>query len=599
LYNLINFLEKSKNKIIFLFVSIFAVQAFYIIFTLGVGHPGPDELELVPAIKLFLEGGPWWEDEWFLQHFEHRVIIPNFIFFISAALDQGNVIHQMYLGWIFLVFSIIILYTLLKKIDNNLTWLLIPISGFIFNVGQTTCFTWGVCSVAWYLTSFLIILTIFFISKIDHNKIALIFAIVSAILVSFTMFQGLLIWVVGGFGILFVDKMKKRSLAIWILSGVITIFVYFTNYNFDARNVLDDGRGIELHTLFTYEGISNILLFLSNGLIVYLPQTIPIQYIFGMGMILIIVFVPMFLKFKKIEIKNLIPWIQFGLYAILGALVLEIGRSTVVSVNASRYIAWFAFAHIAALVIGTIFLLYLYKKLKNSRQKLLFKIIISILIIFLILGVSSSAYSGLKIGNDLFEKNLLTFDCLRDSKFDLKCRTAYYHEDAYNNIKELQNLNLGVFAIKLNQTNDPLLENFNWKNMNLNINGFGEIKYVDSKFNVDRSQELKSKIIVDRNSSPIDMGGWGIFGDRDVNVDSAYVFVDNKVHSNAYYGYQTPSNNQILGEKTKPSYFAGIGGILILENLSDGCHDFSIRITHENEYYEIFSDSQICIKSNT
>ena len=109
--------------------------------------------------------------------------------------------------------------------------------------------------------------------------------------------------------------------------------------------------------------------------------------------------------------------------------------------------------------------------------------------------------------------------------------------------------------------------------------------------------ELKPKTIVERESSPIDVGGWGIFGAKDIDVDSAYVFVDNKVHSNAYYGYQTPRNNEILGEKTKPSYYAGIGGIIILENLSDGCHDFSIRITHENEYFEIFSDSQICINS--
>jgi len=597
LYTLINFLEKSKNKIIFLFVSIFALHAFYIIFSLGVGHPGPDELELVPAIKLFLEGGSWWEDKWFLQHFEHRVIIPNFIFFISAALDNGNVINQMYLGWLFLVFSIVILYLLIKKIDNNFTWLLIPITGFIFNPGQTTCFTWGVCSVAWYLTSFLIILTVFFISKIDQNKIVFIFAIVSAILVSFTMFQGLLIWVIGGFGILFVNKLKKIFVPIWILVGTVTILLYFTNYNFNARDVLDDGKGIQLSNLITYEGITNILSFLSNGLVVYLPQTIPVQYFFGIGMMLIIIFVPFYLKFKKIEIKNLIPWIQFGLYAILGSIVLEIGRSTVVSVNASRYIAWFAFAHLAALVIGTIFLLYLYKKLKNPRQKLLFKIIISILIIFLILSVSSSAYSGLKIGHDLFEKNLLTFDCLRDHKFDLKCRTAYFHENAYNNIKELRNLNLGVFANPVNPIYDPLLENSNWKNMIHNDFGFGKIEYIDSKFNVDRSQELMPKIFVDRISSPVDIGAWGIFGGKDIDVDSAYVFVDNKVHSNAYYGHQTPSNNQILGEKTKPSYYAGIGGILILENLSDGCHDFSIRITHDNEFFEITTDSQLCINS--
>ncbi len=128
-----------------------------------------------------------------------------------------------------------------------------------------------------------------------------------------------------------------------------------------------------------------------------------------------------------------------------------------------------------------------------------------------------------------------------------------------------------------------------------NTNGFGEIEYIDSKFNVDRRQELQSKTFVNREFSPIDVGAWGVFGGKNIDVDSAYVFVDNQVHSNAYYGHQTPYNG-VYGEKIKPSYYAGIGGILILENLSDGCHDFSIRITHENEYYEIFSDSQLCVE---
>ena len=50
----------------------------------------------------------------------------------------------------------------------------------------------------------LIISTIFFIDRIDKTRISLIFAIVCAIAVSFTMFQGLLIWIVGIFGLLFV-----------------------------------------------------------------------------------------------------------------------------------------------------------------------------------------------------------------------------------------------------------------------------------------------------------------------------------------------------------------------------------------------------------
>jgi len=594
--NLVTYLDKSKNKIIFFSVLILSLQAFYIIFTLGFGHPGPDELENVTSIKLFLEGGPWWEDKWFLQHFEHRHIVPNLIFFISAFLDQGNSIHLMYLGWIFTAITIIPLYALLKKINENFTWLIIPITALMFNLGQTTCFTWGLCTIVWHLTSLLIILTIFFISKIDQTRIALILAIACATAVSFTMFQGLLIWVVGIFGLFFITKIKKLSLTIWILSSIAIISLYFTNFDFGmADELLRSGEEMPVDTLFTYNGISYVLQFLSNGLMVQIPQAIHFQHIIGLGIILTILLVPIYLKLKDINIKHLVPWIQFGLYAILGAIVLSVGRADVVSANASRYIAWSTFAHIAALVIGAIFLLYIYKKLKDKRKKLFLKIIISILILLLILGMSSSAYSGVKIGNDLSNKNSLTVQCLTDPNFDLKCRTAYWTPLQHSSIQEIQNLHLGIFANEFTIPYDPLLENSNWKNMIHNLNGFGEIEYIDSKFNVDRHQELKPKTFLNRDSSPVDVGAWGVFGSKNMDVDSAYVFVDDQVHSNAYYGYQTPYNG-VYGEKIKPSYYAGIGGIFILENLSDGCHDFSIRITHENQYYEILSDSQLCIK---
>ena len=596
--NLVNYLDKSKNKIILLSTSILALQAFYIIFTLGIGHPAPDEILMVPSIKLFLEGGSWWEAKWFLQHYEHRIIIPNLIFFTSAFLDQGNSIHVMYLGWIFTVITLIPLYALLKKINENFTWLIIPITALMFNLGQTTCFTWGICTIVWHLTSMLIILTIFFISKIDQTRIALILAITCATAVSFTMFQGLLIWVVGIFGLFFITKMKKLSLTIWILSAITIISLYFMNYNFViADELLRNSESAQVSTLLTYRGLSYILLFLSNGLMVQIPQSLYFQYIVGLGMILTIILVPIYLKFKNINIKNLVPWIQFGLYAILGAIILAVGRSDIVSANASRYIAWSAFAHIAAIVIGTIFLLYIYKKIKDKRKKLFFKILISILIILLILGISSSSYSGIKIGIDLAEKNSLTVECLTDPKFDLKCREAYYFPLEYEHIQELQNLRLGIFANESVPIHDPLLENSNWKNMVQNTNGFGEIEYIDSKFNVDKRQELQPKTFVNRESSSIDVGAWGVFGGRNIDVDSAYVFVDNQVHSNAYYGYQTPYSG-VYGEKIKPSYYAGIGGIFMLEKLSDGCHDFSIRITHENTYYEILSDSQLCVESD-
>lgn len=600
LYSLIQNFLSSKNIIIFSIVSLFATQALYVIFIQGLGHPAPDEIEIIPSIELFLNGDSWWNDKWFLQHFEHRIILTNFIFYLNALLDEGNTVHLMYLGWFFNLVSILPLYILLKKIDKKFIWLIIPISALMFNLSQTTCFTWSLCSISWHLTSLLVILTIFFISKIDEHRRNLVLSLVCSVLVSFTMFQGLLIWFVGFIGLFFIQKNKKSNLLIWFIFAVFTILLFFTNYDFDAIDEMQNkSNNFEIKNIFTNKGLSYILLFLSNGLFVQKSALIFLQYLIGVGIIFSIISSIFYFKKIKFDIKPLIPWFQFGLYAIFGSLILAIGRIEVVSANASRYNSWSMFGQISSIVLILVLLLYFYNNSKGKQKKLVIKILIIFLFVILGSGILIGSYSGFKIGNDLYEKNLLTIDCLRNPIFELKCHSAYYYEEGYNNIKKLRDLKLGIFANQFISINDPLLDNSNWKSMSIQPNGFGKIEYIDSNFNTDRYQTLKPKLNIhlNDNSSVVDIGGWGIFGENNKNVESVYVFVDNKVHSSGYYGYQSPNNTEILGEKLIPSYYAGFGGIILLENLSPGCHTISIRIVNQNEYYEIPSHSQLCIES--
>ena len=587
--NLIIQLSAFKSKIIFLSVSILAIHCLYLIHTLGVNIPQSDELDFIPFVKTFLDGGTWWKDSHFLQHYDHRLIIPSLILLASVALSDWNITYQMYLGWSFILVSLVVIYALLKKTDSRLTWLMIPIAAIMFNAGQYGAFLWGLASIIFFLTSVTVFLIVYFINKINNNKTALIFSILFAIVASFTQFYGLLVWVMGIFGLLYLDKMKKTSFLVWVSSGIVVISLYYTNY------VSNSWKGIQFSTLFTYDGLEYVLLFLSNGLVTHLRQLMPLQIMISIGMILLIIGTPIYFKFKKLETKKIMPWIQLGLFGLFAAVVTELGRFGVVGPVASRYMAIAAIPQIAVVVIGTIVFLHLYDHLTNSRKKLFVKIFFSILILIMILGISSSYYSGWKNGYDWLHQNALSYKCLRNPDFDLKCRDIFSTETQYNNLKILRELQLSTFADKITldtDSKDPLLKDSNWKNIAYDGEGYGSIDYIDSKLT--NFKPLTPQIYVNRATSPIDIGGWGTFAKKDIDVDSVYVFVDNQINTKAYYGY-LHQDYTIYGEKTKPSFFSGWGGVININKLSDGCHDISIRITHDKKYYEIATDSQICI----
>ena len=590
--NIIEFIYKHKIKIIFLAVSLLALHSFFLIFMLGVDTPQSDEIDFIPFVKTFFDGGPWWEDSEFLQHYSHRQTIPSFILLVSSVLDNGNIVNQMYLAASFLIVAAITLYYLLRNTEPKLVWLTIPIAALVFNAGQYGCYLWGTCAISWFLTSMSIILMIFFISRIENNKFSIILAIIFSTVASFTIFHGLMAWIIGGFGLLFLQKRRKESIIIWSISALTVYLIYFTNYT-------KSWNGVQYNTLFTIEGIEYVLLFVSNGLLVHLRELYPIQIVYGIIIIVIIIGGPIYLKTKKHLSYKIIPWLQIGLFGLMGGVITELGRIGIVGAVASRYIAIATFAQIASLVIGTIIFFYWYNKLENKNVKKIAKIIFVIIMMILIIGISSSYYSGWKNGGDWLIQNTAGYECLRDPVFDLKCRGIFGTEQQYNNLKILKELELSVFSkeVDMQVITDPLLEDANWKDMKLVQYGEGEIEYVNLNPSIPSCcfSPIETEIFVDREESVIDVGAWGIFTKKDVNVNSAYVFIDEKVNSKSHLGYLN-INYEIYEGKTKPSFFAGIGGIVNLEKISDGCHTMSIRIVHEMNYYSINTNSQICVK---
>lgn len=578
---------KIKNIIILTGVLILALHGLFFIQVFGVNIPYLDGWDFVPFVQIFLDGGPFWEYQNFLQHNEHRPIFPSLILLVSVVLTSWNVVYLMYFGWSLIALSVGLIYLILKKTYPKLIWLIIPIAAFMFNPAQYENLLWGFTANAWFLVSSGIILSIYFLTKVETHRVAIIPAILFGVVASFSEIAGLVIWLVGAYSLINLGNWRKSSVLLWVSSAVIVFILYFTNFQVNSNII-----GINFSSLLTFDGIKFVLLYLSNGLIMKFDL---VRAIAGFAIILLIIGGPIYLKFQKIDMKKLNPWIQFGLVGLFSAGITELARFSTTGYIPSRYITMAVFAPIAALVIGTIIFMLIYNNLSNHHKKIIISIIFSILIVMVPFALSTSYYIGWVKGEEWFVERSSSLDCLLNPIFDFKCPNLYTYElpyVPYKNAKILQDLKLGPFAdqnnLEIFSQEVPLLEDDNWKNMTGDLEGFGVIDSIDVPLT-----GSDMKIYVNKSKILIPASGWGILGKENAQADSVYVFIDNKVHNKAYYGLLRKDIPKEYGEGERS--FSGWSGVIDLRELSDECHNITIRLVKGNHYHEITTSYQMCL----
>ena len=123
--------EKEKKIIIFSLSSIPAIYTLIFINTFGVNIPFSDEYWMADLLHSFYNPDSNLLEILFSQFNEHQIFFPKLIILVNSVFTSGNLIAQMYLGWILIGTSLIALYLLLKKLPQNFEWLIIPISFII------------------------------------------------------------------------------------------------------------------------------------------------------------------------------------------------------------------------------------------------------------------------------------------------------------------------------------------------------------------------------------------------------------------------------------------------------------------------------------
>lgn len=581
-----------------------ALQALSFVHSYGVNVHVVDDLSFAPIAQAVKHGTPFWDIKDFSEYRNQRPIFPNLLLVANIILSSWNVTYQLYFGWFLIALSVVPMYLILKNTDNRLNWLIILIAAFLFNTAQYVSFLMDIASRQMVLTSTAIIFGIYFLNRVRSQRAALLPAILFAVIASFSGIAGLSLWIVGILSLIDFNKIKKTPLLIWISSAVVALCVYFANYGFDAEN-----QPIRTSGFFSLGSLKLILSYLSNGLVPQIARFVPIQVFTGFVILLLVIGGPIYLRRRQKETKTIVPWVQFGLVGLLYAIMTAFGRADELA-PLSHYATIDLFAQISAVIIATMIFLQVHNNSSDKRKKISL-IIFSIFILAIIMSLSASYVVGLYNGSIYHKDSISYLECITNPIFDFKCTIIDSNRDLMQKDGQiLEEYHLGPFANQeesLAYLGDPLLKEGNWKNVKGDLTGLGAIEYIGSI-----PTNSNKQIQVNKTETFVDIIGWGVISknnsaidstskireilgisEKNPRIDAVYVFIDNTIHTKAYYGELRPDVSEMYSQVT--THNSGWNGIIDLRELSIGCHDVSVRLVAGNQYYEIMSTSQICI----
>jgi hypothetical protein len=392
-----DWIYQNKERVLFflLLVSPILIVLLYI-FSFGRTVLYTDEWAIVPTIDHFFNGNLTFGD-FFAQHNEHRMVFPILTILILALMTGFNTVSEMYFIWIiFIVIFILILFLCFQYFGKSVQtlFLFVPVAWLLGSLRQWENFLFG-----FQINYFLCVLgfVLAFILLDRSNKFGLPFlgALGGAIVTSFSLSNGLLVWPVGIIQILLQGKGKKLLLP-WVICAVLVNSLYFLDWkrseNLPAMSFFIDDPSTAVKYFIAFLGSP-----LSPG-----PWgNIIITYSFLVGIfVLILTIAGVALTVKYHLLKENSPWMSLLLFSMGTALITTIGRSGfgIVQALSSRYVT--------LTIPGIIGLYFLYVTLfRHKRSHLPFtgwiiKGITCLILIGVLFGAMEGLTMGMKIASD-------------------------------------------------------------------------------------------------------------------------------------------------------------------------------------------------------
>ena len=574
---------KNKKILISLGVSIFAIQSLISIIYFSVNFPMVDDWPVVYLSVHYLQNDPIWFNLLLAHDNEHYLYTYRSIMMLGFLLNSFNVQQFMFLNWALLLTSVGIFYVLLKKSNKQLTWLIIPISAFVFNPKMVSVNFISSFGLQWIGTFFFIISITGILYKEKLSKFWFGLAIGLSLMATFNTFLGLLSWIVGTLILIQNFKKNKIKFLVWICISIIIFSFYFSDMKFEPREN-------SLLTAISSSGISWGLQYVSTAFSV---GSLELRVLIGAISISSLILTSVYLLKKRVSISY--PWIIFGVIGILATIVITGGRFGIRPPYENYLIPMSLFIQISLLVLLTI----LFFEIRKSKKKIktMFTIFYVLFIIGQLMLFISAYFVGYQYVSEWHSEKSNWLTC-----FDLPSNSDvcyYWHPfgNKYDNEKTGINQDGTIYNILIEKklsifSNNEFFFNQEQKKMDLDIAwnnlkegpGSGDIEVING---VNISNELP--IIL--NSSRVNISGW-LVGDN--KIDEIYLFIDGKSFlKNSNFNSRFDIVNKLDSISTP-----NIGWDITFWSafLEDGCHDLSVGGVYDNNKFVLEKHVEICKK---
>ncbi len=359
----------------------------------SVNVPIDDEWRLASFFEKIVTGNVTFNDFWDL-HSNHRILFPKIIIAILAFVSRWNINYQLCLSIGLAVVTFIAMYKLssmqVKNVGDDL-WHLANILTcvLLYSLVQHENWLWGF-QLAWFLVNLCFVAAVYCLSRdtalpsplsgkdtalpCPYN-IQISIAAVFCFIASFSLAQGLLSWLAAIPAVAFLEgngAQKRKRLILWMLLFAATCAVYSIDYHPNRKTsiisllnkpivVIDYFLSLLGSPIVRLAGISTLV-----GLLIF-ASFLFLGFQFG----------------RKIsEHREAIPWLSIGLFSVLSALFITVGRAqfgAVQAIESSRYTTNSILLLIAVVQLGQLFVRGKSAILKQN-YKLIYRVLAGVLI---------------------------------------------------------------------------------------------------------------------------------------------------------------------------------------------------------------------------
>ena len=500
----------QKEKIIFFITALFSIQLLILISLYGenwsIELAGPNGGAGLPVMHSYFITGEYFYDVLFQEQDSHIHVSSRIPLLLSLFFNDFDTKNLMFVGWAMLSASVYFLYKILKRENEKLIWLLIPISALIFNPIQYFTVLWSFAFFCYGIPFLATVIITYLLNKKKYNKKSYFVSLAVGVIASFSIVGGPLALVSGVFPLAYNKEMKK--LCCWIFVIALVAIAYITAWS---------GK---ISERFLINPETQFFNFLKS---IALPFTVKFDIFYGiLGISLIILFIISFvILIKKQHTRTTLPWIQMAFVGFFISIMIALGKG-----NVSYYYSTMTDLFSIGLIglIGGILVLQVKSNIKKNQ---IMKIIFIIVIISMLILLIPSYYMGWKLADDFNLYETKRNSCYTLNPDNNECELNYTNLTDAGSIERLQvmnellRLNKGIFvdkSLNIIALNDQKIFNEELVKIKHSESGYGKIIEVNGS-NAEKIQISDEPLIT--------ISGW-ILDEKQKTIDYLYILSNDK-----------------------------------------------------------------------